>query len=124
MVDNALRRLSLASVLSLTALSIVRVVPIYNQALVADLAVFRKMDWGAKAVVFAIAVTSNAGMVFLYMSIGGKNAILASLILISYPVLVVLFAYLLFRKCHLNLGVNAGALLVFAGVGLTIWRSP
>ena len=93
LVDNALRQLSPASVLLLTALPIVLVVPVYHRALAVDLAVFRQMDWDAKAAVLAIAVTSLAGTVFLYWSIGGKNATLASLIEISYPVFVVLFTY-------------------------------
>lgn len=74
--------------------------------------------------VLVIAVTGIVGTVFLYMSIGGKNVTPASLIEISYPVLVVLFAYLLFREYYLNPGVIVGALLLFAGVGLIIWRSP
>ena len=59
-----------------------------------------------------------------YVSIGGKNATLASLIEISYPAFVALFAFLLYREVHFNASVLLGAALVFAGVALIIVRSP
>lgn len=42
----------------------------------------------------------------------------------AYPVFVAVFAYLLFREIHINPSVIAGALLVFAGVGVIIWNNP
>jgi drug/metabolite transporter (DMT)-like permease len=53
----------------------------------------------------------------------GRNATLASLIEISYPAFVAVFAWLLFREWQLNAGVLLGALLVFAGCTLIIVNS-
>jgi len=47
-------------------------------------------------------VASGVGSLLIYMAIGGKNATLASLIEISYPLFVALFAWLFFRETHLN----------------------
>jgi drug/metabolite transporter (DMT)-like permease len=60
----------------------------------------------------------------LFLSIASKNATLASLIEISYPVFVAVFAYLLFREIHVNPSVIIGGLLVFAGVAMIIWNNP
>ena len=71
----------------------------------------------------AIAVTSLAGTVLLYLAVRGRNATLASLIEISYPAFVALFAWLLFREWQINAGVLAGAALVLAGTTLIILNS-
>ena len=58
------------------------------------------------------------------VAVRGRNATLASLIEISYPVFVALFAWLLFREIHVNASVVVGGLLVFAGVCLIVWNNP
>ena len=78
------------------------------------------MGWGERAGVLAITLTSLAGSVLLYLSIRSRNATMASLIEISYPFFVALFAYLLFRDVHLNRNILFGAVLVFSGVALII----
>lgn len=64
------------------------------------------MPWLIVAVVAVVA--SGVGSLFIYMAIGGKNAILASLIEISYPLFVALFAWLFFRETHLNAVTTGG----------------
>ena len=71
----------------------------------------------------AIGLTSLLGAVLLYISIAGKNATLASLIEITYPVFVAFFAYLIFRQIHLNTSVVVGGLMVIAGAGLIIYNN-
>ena len=51
---------------------------------------------GAIYSLIAIGLTSTLGALLLYLSIGSRNATLASLIEITYPLFVVLFAWLLF----------------------------
>ena len=70
-----------------------------------------------------IALTSLAGTVLLYLAVRGRNATLASLIEISYPAFVAVFAWLLFREWQLNIGVLLGALLVAVGSTLIIVNS-
>jgi drug/metabolite transporter (DMT)-like permease len=72
-------------------------------------------DW----VWLAVAVlTSGIGALLIYMAIGEKNATLASLIEISYPLFVAFFAWLFFRETQFNLATIFGAALIIAGVGV------
>jgi len=119
LVDHALKRMSLTGVLLLTALPIL-ILPFVTRSVGADVAVLRAMDWSERLPILALALSSLAGSVLLYLSISGKNATLASLIEITYPVFVALFAFLLFRQMHLNASVLVGAGLVFAGVAVII----
>lgn len=124
LVDHALKRLSLVSVLLLTALPIVVLALFFHRTLAADYVVWTTLDTGPRIRVLALALTSLLGSVLLFLSIAGKNATLASLIEISYPVFVALFAWLLFREIHVNASVIIGGLPVFAGVALIIWNNP
>jgi len=74
-------------------------------------AVGRDWPWLAVAV-----VTSGVGALLIYMAIGEKNATLASLIEISYPVFVAFFAWLFFRETQFNLMTVLGGLMIVAGV--------
>lgn len=124
LVDNALKRISPVGVLLLTAIPILLASLVFHHRLVADYQVIKGMDWSSRLVIIALAVTSIVGSALLYMSINSRNATLASLIEITYPVFVVLFSYLLFRQTHVNASVLAGGLLVFAGVALIILNNP
>jgi len=124
LVDYALKRVSILAVLLLTALPILLLVPLYQQTLKQDYGVWQALPWSERWPILAIALTSLLGAVLLYVSIAGKNATLASLIEISYPAFVALFAYLLFREVHLSASVLIGAGLVFSGVALIIWHNP
>lgn len=124
LVDYALKRVSIVTVLLLTALPIVLLLPLYQQTLKSDFGVWQTLPWPERLPILAIMVTSLSGAVLLYVSISGKNATLASLIEISYPVFVAVFAYLLFREMHLSASVLLGAALVFSGVALIVWHNP
>lgn len=50
-------------------------------------------------------------------SISTKNATLAGLIEISYPIYIVLFSFLIFGTYALNTGTLVGGALIFLGVG-------
>jgi drug/metabolite transporter (DMT)-like permease len=124
LVDHALKRISPVSVLLLTALPVLLVAPFFHRAIAADYAVWSGMEAGAKGTVLALALTSLIGSVLLFLSISGKNATLASLIEISYPVFVAVFAFVLFREIQISRSVVVGGLLVFAGVATIIWNNP
>ena len=124
LVDHALKKVSLISVLLLTALPVVLTAMFFHRTIVADVAAWRTMETMDRGMGLALALTSLAGSVLLFLSISGKNATLASLIEISYPVFVALFAWLLFREIHVNASVIVGGMLVFAGVCLIVWNNP
>lgn len=118
LIDFALRRISPFSVLLLTVLGVLAIAPWFAPELTQDVATLKRLPWRERLPIAAIAITSVVGSLLLFVAIGAKNATLASLIEISYPVFVALFAYLLFREWHLNAGVVVGAVLVFTGVAL------
>lgn len=124
LVDYALRKVSVVSVLLLTALPIMVVSVLFAQQVRLDFQAWRALGLGDQLTVVALSLSSLAGTVLLYLSIHGKNATLASLIEITYPVFVAIFAWVLFRQLHVNASVLMGALLVFAGVALIIWHNP
>jgi drug/metabolite transporter (DMT)-like permease len=72
-------------------------------------------DW----VWLAVAVVSSAaGGLLIYVAIGEKNATLASLIEISYPFFVALFAWLFFRETQFTWSTLLGGVLILGGVGV------
>jgi len=124
LVGHALKKISPISVLLLTALPVLLVAPFFYRPLADDYAVWSGLGAGAKATVLALALTSLAGSLLLFLSIAGKNATLASLIEISYPLFVAVFAYVLFREIQISRSVIIGGLLIFAGVATIIWNNP
>ena len=65
--------------------------------------------------VVAVIATISAGML-IFLSIQAKNATVASLIEITYPLFTAFFVWALFRQATFNLTTLFGALLIFAGV--------
>jgi len=124
LVAHALRHFSAVGVLLLTTLGIAVLALINVKAVASDFAALRALDARGGFLVMLLPLTSLLGSWLLYVSIGQKNATLASLIEISYPVFVALFAYALFRETTLDALTLLGAALVFAGVGLIIWHPP
>ena len=123
LVDFALKRVSIFSVLLLSVLPILLLMPVFLRDLAHDLDAVRALPGAEQGMIAAIGLTSLLGAVLLYLSIAGKNATLASVIEITYPVFVVVFAYLLFRQVHLNASVVIGGLMVMAGAGLIIYNN-
>jgi drug/metabolite transporter (DMT)-like permease len=124
LVDFALKRISLISVLLISSVPIIAVAIFFYRDIVADYHALQRMTSGERALILAVGLTSLIASAFVFMAIRDKNATLASLIEISYPVFVALFAYLLFRQVDLSLPVVIGALLSFAGIGIIIWSNP
>ena len=75
-------------------------------------------DW--KWLVVAL-LASAAGGLLIYIAIGEKNATLASLIEISYPFFVAVFAWLFFRETQFNWPTVLGGVLILGGVGVVFW---
>ncbi len=124
LVDNALKKLSLPGVLLLTTLPVLIMVPLFGRALSTDLQLLSATSWSERLLLLAPALTSLAGSVLLFAAIGSKNATLVSLIEVSYPAFVALFAWLLFREMHLNTSALIGGALVMSGVLLIASSNP
>lgn len=70
-------------------------------------------DWIWFAV--SVAAAPAAGLL-IFTAIAQKNAPVASLIEISYPLAAAFFTWLFFRESHLNLQTAIGAALIYAGI--------
>lgn len=124
LVDHALKKLSLPGVLVLTTLPVVALVPLFARPLRSDIGVLAAADWPSRLLLLTPALTSVAGAALLYAAIDTKNATLASLIEISYPAFVALFAWLLFRETHLTANALLGGALIMSGVVLIARGNP
>ncbi len=123
LIDFAMKRLSVYSVLLISVIPIVLAIPLFTRQLGQDVEVFRMLPVNEQWMIAAIGATSTLGAVLLYLSINSKNATLASLIEITYPLFVVIFAYLFFRQLHLTPSVIIGGLMIMAGAGLIIYHN-
>jgi len=71
---------------------------------------------------FLFSIGGSAFGAFLtYAAMSAKNPTIVSLIEISYPLFVVIFAWLFFREMQLNPMTICGGLLVIAGVTVIIF---
>lgn len=122
MVDFALKRLSLYSVLLLTVIPVFLLMPFFMRQLENDIVTFKLLPGKEQLLILAISLTSTAGAVLLYSSINNKNATLASLIEVTYPVFVVFFAYVFYRQMHVTPSVFIGGLMILFGAGLIIYN--
>ncbi len=124
LLEHALKRVSLVTVLVLTVLPVLVVALVFRDTLWRDALVLASMDWPDRARILLLSVTSLAATVMLFLAIGGRNATLASLIEITYPLFVGLFTWLLFRQVHVTPSAAIGGVLVMAGATLIIWNHP
>ena len=87
-----------------------------------DYEALRSLGTTDKLSVAAIGLTSLLASALLFMSIESKNATLASLIEITYPVFVALFSFILFKHTHINPSVMLGGILVITGAGIIMYN--
>lgn len=124
LVDFALKRVSLFGVMLLTVLPALLLAPLFYRELANDFETMKTLPATEQWIIACIGLTSLAGAVLLYLSIASKNATLASLIEITYPVFVVFFSYILFKQLSINASVLLGGIMVIAGAGLIIYNNP
>jgi drug/metabolite transporter (DMT)-like permease len=123
LLDQALDHVSLFSVLLLTAIPILVLIPFFLPQLAADARVLAALGWRERLPILGLAFTSLLASTLLLASIDAKNATLAGLIETTYPLFIVVFAYLLFREFHLNAKVALGGALIMAGAAIVVWGS-
>lgn len=124
LLDFAMKRISIYGVLLLSVLPVLFLMPLFLRELASDVESFRLLSPEERWTILAIALTSTAGAFLLFASISSKNATLTSLIEISYPLFVILFAYLLFKQFHASLSVAIGGLLILTGAVIIIYNNP
>ena len=77
-------------------------------------------SWPVAGMVVLYLLCGTGAYVFNAYAIHQKNATLASLLEIAYPLFIILFTALFLRKVHLNAMGFAGALLILGGSVLVV----
>lgn len=79
-----------------------------------------------KTVLFTALATSSCyiiGTFLIYLAISLKNATLANIIEISYPVFTLIFAFILYRELQLNIWSALGGFMILSGAALVAVKS-
>ena len=66
-------------------------------------------------------VFGSGAYLFNALAVNEKNATMASLLEISYPLFIILFTLIFLRELHLNVAGLAGAVLILAGCVLVVF---
>jgi len=80
-----------------------------------DWTVLKQVGGEAKLALACITVYVAAN-VFILLSVKAKNATMAGMIEITYPLFTALFAWFLFREAQMGAGTALGGALIIAGV--------
>jgi len=123
LVDMALKRISLFSVILLSMIPVLLAMPLFLKVISDDIETVKTLPTSEQWVIVSLGLIGLFGEVMVYLAIGGKNATLASLIEMTYPLFVVLFAYIFYRQVDVTPSVFIGGLLILAGAGLIIYNN-
>ena len=123
LADMALKKISIYSVILLSMIPVLLVLPIFIKSVNNDIAVVRGLPWSEQWIFLILGLIGLVGEVLVYTAITGKNATLASLIEMTYPVFVVIFAYLFYREMHVTPSVFVGGLLILTGAAIIIYNN-
>ena len=123
LVDMALKRISLYSVILLSMIPVLLVMPLFLRTVSDDIETVKTLPPTEQWIIMSIGLIGLFGEVMVYMAISGKNATLASLIEMTYPIFVVLFAYIFYRQMHITASIFVGGLMILVGAGLIIYNN-
>ena len=123
LVDMALKRISLYSVILLSMIPVLLALPLFLRTVSNDIETVKLLPSSEQWVIACLGLIGLFGEVMVYMAITGKNATLASLIEMTYPLFVVLFAFLFYRQMHITTSVFIGGLMILTGAGLIIYSN-
>ena len=82
----------------------------------------KTFDKAEFAMMFLTGALFTAGSVMIAYAVQLKNATHVNLIEISYPLFTILFSYLFFRNVHLDMTAALGAVLIFSGTALILYK--
>ena len=90
---------------------------LFNNSFIKDLSTIQNSK-SLLLLVLATVVTSILANLFIALAIQSKNATLSTLIEISYPIFIILLAWILFRENNLTPSVLFGGTLIFSGIAI------
>ena len=122
LIAKTLTVASPVSVLALQIIPVIVIVPLWYGTISADFKQILMSTWDVKVSTVTMIFTSVIATIALYKAIDSSNATLASLIEISYPVFVALFAIVIFKENHLDWATVVGGMLVLSGTALIIYN--
>ncbi|HBH25960.1 MAG TPA: hypothetical protein DDX54_00940 [Rhodospirillaceae bacterium] len=79
-------------------------------------------DAGLAAIALVAVGTFVAGNLLIFSAVMGKNAAVANMVEVSFPLFTVLFAWALFREVQVTWTHALGGLFVLSGVGIIYWK--
>lgn len=123
LVDMALKRISLFSVILLSMIPVLLATPLFLKVIGDDIETVKSLSVSEQWVIASLGLIGLFGEVMVYLAISGKNATLASLIEMTYPLFVVIFAYVFYKQMHVTASVFIGGLMVLVGSGLIIYNN-
>jgi drug/metabolite transporter (DMT)-like permease len=123
LVDMALKRISLFSIILLSAIPVLLAMPFFIKTVGDDIETVQALPVSEQWIFAALGLIGVFGEVMVYLAITGKNATLASLIEMTYPLFVVIFAYVFYRQMHVTPSVFVGGLMILSGAGLIIYNN-
>lgn len=123
LVDMALKRISLFSVILLSMIPVLLVTPLFLKVISDDIEAVKSLSVSEQWIIASLGLIGLFGEVMVYLAISGKNATLASLIEMTYPLFVVIFAYVFYKQMHVTASVFIGGLMVLVGSGLIIYNN-
>ena len=122
LLERLLEKMSILTVLLILSIPALFIAPFVFTKLKEDITNISSEPWTTWIVPIVLMFTSWIGAFGVYHAIDGKNATLASLIEISYPFFVAIFAMLILKENHINMYVGIGGCLVASGVALIILK--
>jgi len=123
LVDMALKRISLFSVILLSMIPVLLVTSLFLKIIGDDIETVKTLPVSEQWIIASLGLIGLFGEVMVYLAISGKNATLASLIEMTYPLFVVIFAYVFYKQMHVTASVLIGGLMVLVGSGLIIYNN-
>lgn len=123
LVEMALKRISLYSVILLSMIPVLLAMPLFMRTISHDIETVRQLPSSEQWIILSLGLIGLFGEVMVYLAITGKNATLASLIEMTYPLFVVLFAWLFYRQMDVTPSVAIGGLMILVGAGLIIYNN-
>ena len=78
-------------------------------------------SWSIVGMIILYLVFGSGAYLFNALAINEKDATMASLLEISYPLFIILFTLIFLRQLHLNVVGLAGAVLILTGCVLVVF---
>jgi len=104
----------------LFAAIIVFIFSLFSGKLAKDISIVAHSRQTGIYLLFGILTFALANVLSFY-AIQAKNATLASIIEVSYPLFIIIIAWVLFRESALNISVIIGGLLIFTGISIIFY---